>query len=119
MEKLLIVSTHSNDDPERATIPFVLGLTALSQGKDAVVLLQIDGVWMARKGFAPLVREETFPPAVDMMNQFLEAGGRLLVCGPCAKKRRLEATDLIDGAVIVNAPTIVKEMGEAHNVVSY
>jgi predicted peroxiredoxin len=119
MEKLLIVSTHSNDDPERATIPFVLGLTALSQGKDAVILLQIDGVWMARKGFAALVREETFPPALDMLNQFLEAGGRIMVCGPCANKRKLQPTDLIDGVVIVNAPTIVKELGEAHNVVSY
>jgi predicted peroxiredoxin len=119
MDRLLIVSTHSNDDPERATIPFVLGLTAVSQGKEAVVLLQIDGVWMARKGFAELVRDESFPPAAEMMNQFLEAGGRLLVCGPCAKKRRLEPADLIEGAVIVNAPTIVREMGEARNVVSY
>ena len=118
-DKLLIVSTHSEDDPERATIPFVLGLTALSSGMESVILLQVMGVYMAKKGFAQNVVEHSFPPVKELMDQYMEAGGKLMVCNPCLKKRGLEAADLIEGAIVVNAPTIVKEMGEARNVVSY
>ena len=35
------------------------------------------------------------------------------------KERGLEPSDPIEGAMVVNAPTIVKELGEAKNVVSY
>ena len=118
-DKLLIVSTHSEDDAERAIIPFVLGLTALSSGIESVILLQIMGVYMAKKGFAKNVVEHSFPPVKELIDQYLEAGGKLLVCNPCMKKRGLEAADLIEGAIVVNAPTIVKELGEAKNVVSY
>lgn len=118
-DKLVIVSTHSEDDPERAIIPFVLGLTALSSGMESVIVLQVMGVYMAKKGFAQNVHEQAFPPVNELMDTYLESGGNILVCNPCMKKRGLEASDLIEGAVVVNAPTIVKEMGEAKNVVSY
>jgi predicted peroxiredoxin len=118
-DKIMIVSTHSEDDPERATIPFVLGLTALSSDMEAVILLQITGVYMAKKEFAKNVREPAFPPAKDLMDQFIAAGGKILVCNPCMKKRGIEPADLIEGVTVVNAPTIVKELGEAKNVVSY
>jgi predicted peroxiredoxin len=119
MDKVMFVSTHSEDDPERATIPFVLGLTALSSGMESVIVLQVMGVYMAKKGFAKNVVDHAFTPVQELIDQYLEAGGRLLVCNPCMKKRGLEASDLITGAVVVNAPTIVKELGEAKNVVSY
>jgi predicted peroxiredoxin len=118
-DSVMIVSTHAEDDPERAIIPFVLGLTALSSGMEAVILLQIMGVYMAKKGYAKNVVVHTFPPVKELMDQYIEAGGRLLVCIPCMKKRGLEPADLIEGVTVVNAPTIVKELGEAKNVVSY
>ena len=62
--------------------------------------------------------EHSFPPVKELMDQYMEAGGKLMVCNPCMKKRGLEAADLIEGVIVVNAPTIVKEMGEAKNAVS-
>ncbi len=119
MDKLLLIATHATDDSERATIPFVLGMTALVSDMEATILLQMEGAWLAKKGQAQLVQDPAFPPLVDLMNTFLESGGRLLVCGPCAKKRGLIQEDLVDGVTIVNAPTIIKEIGSSRSVITY
>jgi uncharacterized protein involved in oxidation of intracellular sulfur len=119
LEKALFIVTHSEDDAERATLPLVMAVTALASDMQATVVLQMSGVWLATKGFAKIVHENPFPPVSDLIDQFLEAGGKLLVCQPCLKKRLIEPSELIEGAVIVNAPTIVKEVGEAMNVLVY
>ena len=119
MDKLLFIVTHATDDTERATVPFVLGTTALVSDIDATILLQMEGAWLAKKGQAQLVNDPAFPPLADLMAKFQESGGRIMVCGPCAKKRGLVLEDLADGITIVNAPTIVKEIGEARSVLVY
>ena len=40
------------------------------------------------------------------------------MCNLCMKRRGLGASGISEGAVTVNNPTIVKEPGEAKNVVS-
>lgn len=119
MEKALFIVTHSEDDPERATLPFVMAVTALASDMQATIVLQMSGVWLARRGFAKIVHENPFPPITELMEQFMESGGRLLVCQPCLRKRQIEPSELIEGATIVNAPAIIKEAGEAKSVLVY
>jgi predicted peroxiredoxin len=119
VDKLLIIGTHGREDTERATIPFVLALTTMASGMDATLLLQVDAVNLAKKGYADDIKDPVFPPIKDLMTQFMEAGGKLMVCNPCMKARRIEPKDLLEGAIVVNAPTIVQELSEAKNVVSY
>jgi predicted peroxiredoxin len=119
MEKALFIVTHSEDDAERATLPFVMAVTALASDMQATIVLQMAGVWLAKEGHAKIVHESPFPPVIELMEQFKEAGGRLLVCQPCLKKRQIEPGELVEGAVIVNAPTIIKEAGEAKSVMVY
>lgn len=119
MEKLLIIATHAEDNPEKATLPFVVAVTALASEMQPVVALQSMGVYLAKKGYAKMVHESSFPPVDELIDSYLSSGGKLLVCSPCMKKRGLEPSDLIEGAVIVNAPTLVKEIGEAKAVLTY
>lgn len=119
MEKALFIVTHSEDDAERATLPFMMAVTALASDMQATVVLQMSGVWLAKKGHAKIVHEDPFPPISELMEHFKESGGRLLVCQPCLKKRQIEPSELIAEATIVNAPTIIKEVGEAKNVLVY
>jgi uncharacterized protein involved in oxidation of intracellular sulfur len=118
MDRLLLVVTHATDDSERATVPFVIGTTALVSDMETTILLQMEGAWLAKKGQAQLVNDPAFPPLADLMGKFTEAGW-ILVCGPCAKKRGLKQEDMVEGITIVNAPTIVKEIGEAKSVLVY
>lgn len=119
MEKLLIICTHGEDNPEKATLPFVMAVTAFASGMEPVVALQSMGIYLAKKGYAKHVHEASFPPLEDLMTTFMEAGGKLLVCSPCMKKRGVDQGDLIEGSVVVNAPTLVKEIGEAKAVLTY
>jgi len=119
LDKLVFIMTHGEEDAEKATLPMVMAVTALASDVEATVIMQSSAVWLAKKGFAKIIHENPFPPLAELVQQFQEAGGRLLVCQPCLRKRDIMANELIEGAVIVNAPTIIKEVAEATNVLTY
>ena len=49
MSQMTVNCTHGREDAERATLAFVVGNVAASANQDAVVLLTIDGVWVATR----------------------------------------------------------------------
>ena len=67
MPRLLINCTHGKEDPERATLPFIVGNVAASADQEAVVLLTIEGVWNATKGYADTICKEGFQPLKEVM----------------------------------------------------
>lgn len=107
MGHILVHNTHSKDDVERASLAFLIGNTALSSGQEATVLLTVEGVWVAQKGYIDGLQAEAFSPLSDLVRQFLEDGGRLWACSACLKARKLAEADLIPGAQIVGAATVV------------
>lgn len=119
-EKLVIMCTHGPESPERATIPFVMATVAQASDVDVVMGFQAEGVTLATKGAADRVAAPSFPPLKDLVAAYIEAGGKLLVCGPCAQSRKIDPKkDLIEGASIANAASFVKECTEATNVLVY
>ena len=119
-EKLVIMCTWGPDTPERATIPFVMATAAQASDVDVVMGFQADGVKLLVKGIAETVNAPMFPPLKELLDTYVEAGGRLLACGPCVKWREIKAdADFVPGAMIVNAATFVKECTEATNVLVY
>lgn len=119
-EKLILMCTHGPEDPERATIPFVMATAAQASDVEVVIGLQVSGVLLAKKGVAEEIAAPSFPPLKDLLDIYLENGGKLLVCGPCVKSRQIDPeTDFVPGATVVNAATFVKETTEATNVLVY
>ena len=119
-EKLVIMVTHGPEDPERATIPFVLATAAQASDVEAVLGFQAEGVLLVKKEVAEGIQAPDFPPLKTLMDAFVDAGGKILACGPCVKSRKINPeTDFIDGAKVVNAATFVKELTEATNVMVY
>ena len=118
--KLVFVCTHGPEDPERATLPFVMATTAQASDMDAVLAFQAGGVMLMVEGVARHVLAPSFPPLKELLDAYLENGGKLLVCGPCVKSRQIDPEkDFIKGATLVNAATMVKEFSEATNVLVY
>ncbi len=103
MAKLLINCTHGREDAERATLSFVMGNVAASADQEVVVLLTIEGVRNATRGYADDICKEGFQPLKEVMQSFLSNGGQIWACGACAKPRGITDTDLIEGARIVTA----------------
>jgi uncharacterized protein len=118
-QKLLIIGTHAEENPDKATLPFVLGSTALAMGTDVSVILQSTGVYLAMKGYADHVHASGFPPLVEMLETFFEAGGKLMVCSPCLMARKIDPADLILSAEVVAGATLVSEALEADGTITY
>ena len=119
MAKILVNATHGKDDPERATLAFVTGNVAASADQEAVVLLTIDGVWLATKGYADSIHKEGFEPLIEVINSFLSNGGQIWACGSCTKPRGITDADLIEGAKVVSAANIVEFLASGASSLSF
>jgi predicted peroxiredoxin len=118
-EKIVIISTIGNEDPEKATLPFVLATAAQATDIEVVVIFQASAVVLAKKGEAEKVNAKDFMPLKDLMNAYISQGGKLNVCSPCLKARSIAKEDLIEGSVIIAAGTVVSEVISARSVVTY
>jgi len=110
MAKLLINCTHGEDAPEQATLSFVVGNVAASTDQETIVLLTIEGVWLATNGYAGRIHKEGFQPLSDVMRSFVENGGKIWACGACTKPRGISEADLIPGAKIVTAANVAEQL---------
>lgn len=110
MARFMAQATHGQDDPERATLPFIVANVAASADQEAIVLLTIEGVWLATKGYADDVHHPGMPPLSEVLASLLAAGGEVWACGACTKPRGITDEDLIDGARIISAVDFVAEL---------
>jgi uncharacterized protein len=110
MAQLLVHCTHGREDPERATLAFVVGNVAASADQDVVVLLTIDGVWLATRGYAEGIHKDGFQPLPEVMQAFRGNGGQIWACGACTTPRGITADQLIEGARIVTAANVVERL---------
>jgi uncharacterized protein len=111
--------TRAKDDADRATVGFVVANAALGCEQESIVFLSIDGVRLAVKGYADDIHEEGFAPLQQLMTNFVEAGGKILVCSPCFNKRKLDETKLIAGATIVGGAKLVEFLATGAACVSF
>ncbi len=119
-EKILYVLTCAAENPERATLPWVLGNAALAMDVGATVVLQGNGVYLAQKGYTDhMVSAHGFSPVKKLMTDFQALGGRILVCVPCIRERNISETDLIEGTEPAAAAKVNTEAMESKAVFVY
>lgn len=117
--KILVNATCGKDDPERATLAFIVGNVAANADQEAVVLLTIEGVCLATRGYADEIEKPGFPPLREVLASFVASGGQIWACGTCAKPRGITEADLIDGARIVTAAHVVEYMTQGVPTLSF
>jgi predicted peroxiredoxin len=117
--KFCVSLTVAKDNPDKATVAFVVANAAVASDKETVVFLSTEGVRLAVKGYADDIAEEGFAPLKDLLANFAAAGGKLYVCSPCFKRRKLDETALVPGAVIVGGAKLVEFLGESCPGLSY
>ena len=77
-EKLVFIATHAGEDPERASFPLMLANAAQSMDVEAVVVLQSNGVYLAKKGYAETISVPGFTPLKQLMDNYVANGGKFL-----------------------------------------
>lgn len=118
-EKLVIISTVGIDNPEKATLPFVVATAAQTIDIEVVIILQSAAVMLAKKGMADHVEAPGFMPMKTLLQNYIELGGKLLLCSPCVKDRHIAPEDFVEGAQLIAAATVVDEVMSAKSVVTY
>ncbi len=77
-EKMVFVATHGGEDPERATFPIMLANAAQAMDVEAVVVLQGDGVFLGKKGYADGISYPGLTPLKTLLESYVANGGKLL-----------------------------------------
>ena len=117
--KFCVTLTSGKNDCDKATVAFVVANAAVASDKETMIFLSIEGVRLSQRGYADDIAEEGFAPLKDLMANFVKAGGKIWVCSPCFKRRKLEETKLVDGATIVGGAKLVEFLSDGSPSVSF
>lgn len=118
--KFCVSVTNCHNDPDKVTVGFVVANAAVGSDQETMVFLSTDGVWAAKQGEAEKINVgEPFAPLTDLVTKFTSAGGRILVCTPCMKKRGIAPEDLIQGATPAGGAALVEFLSQGAGCVSY
>ncbi|MGH9184352.1 MAG: DsrE family protein [Acidimicrobiales bacterium] len=105
-DKVVIALTHGDDDAESVLIGYLLGVEARRAGKEALMWLTKDGVFVATEGFASKIEVPNAPSVADLHAEYIERGGRFYVCPVCVKVRGLEGATWVTNAEVKGAPSL-------------
>jgi predicted peroxiredoxin len=106
--KFMFTLTSFGQDPDRVAIPLAMGNTALALGHDVVIWLTLEGVNLAKSGVADTIIPKSFPPVKELLAAFIEGGGRIGVCPPCAKEHGVTDDKMIDQAEWMGAAAMLE-----------
>jgi len=101
--KYLINCEDGANNVERATISFVLAVTA-SKTAEAAVFITSDAADICLRGRAHGMAAPGYEPLGDLVDAFVRNGGKIWLCPACAKAKGIAAEQLIDGVEIAGAP---------------
>ena len=78
-EKIVFIATRAGEDPERASYPLILANAAQAMDVEAVVVLQNEGVFLAKKGYADDITVPGFTPLKQLIYSYVANGGKFLL----------------------------------------
>lgn len=110
MPNLTITTTHGKEQPEKATLAFIIGNNAAASDQDTAIFLMAESVWFALPGGADGVGHQGMDPLSTTLAAYLDNGGKLWVCGACAKPRGITDDKLVSGAKIMTAANLVERL---------
>lgn len=81
---LIVLTTGPEDRGNRATLAFSMGAAALISNVETTIYLTMSGTFWSRWKASETVHIEGFEPLKVYIKQFVDNGGKLLVCSPCS-----------------------------------
>lgn len=110
MTRLLFTTTHGEDDPERAIVPYIAAATAVVSGQDVAVVCTADAVNVGLDGWAEGIEADGLPNLGDLLRQVVDGGGEVWLCSACTTRRGITGDDVREGTRIVGAAYIVEQL---------
>jgi predicted peroxiredoxin len=117
--KVVINLATGLDDGERVTVAFLVGGAALEQGRQVTMFLTKEAVRLALPGYGEAIACDGCTPIGQLLEQFADGGGQLLVCPVCFNARKLNENELVENARIGGATPLWEWIGNDATVFSY
>ncbi len=116
--KYLFTVTHFNGDADRVATPLVLANNALAAGGDVLLWLTVEGANLGKKGAADGLIPKSFPPVAQLLDSFIENGGRIGVCPPCGKTHGVTDDNIVANAEWMGAAAVL-DAAQGRHVFSF
>jgi len=110
--KLLVITTHGPDNPELATLPFIVANGAKVLDIDVTIFLQGPAVFLAKKDIMENIKCCKWS-LNELVKEFINAGGKILVCSPCLKERDIKEEDLVEFVRVAGAVELIDLASES------
>ena len=82
---VVLLKSGKADNGKNATLAFSCALAALAMGHNASVFLTSDGAVWGYQGSSTGISVQGFLPLEELIDQFVESGGRIILCSVCHK----------------------------------
>jgi len=102
-QKILINCQDGRNNIERATISFILAVTA-SKTCETAMFVSSDASELCLQGATDGLVAEGYEPINNLAADFIANGGKIWLCPACAKAKGITESDLIAGVEIAGAP---------------
>ncbi len=105
----LITLTQFGEDTDAVAMPLALANAAKVAGEEVLLWLTLDGVELAKIGRAETLTPRSFAPVSELLDSFIENGGRIGICPPCGKTHKLNDDNMIANAEWMGAVALLEE----------
>lgn len=111
--KLVIIIKSGREDTEVVSTAIAIGINGLMFDKDVLIALQGKAVNIARKDFLGKISFPPFQPMAEMLDLFIESGGRILVCTPGIEGHHVPKEELIENVKVAGGAALIAEIEDA------
>jgi predicted peroxiredoxin len=98
--KAVVSLTTGLEDAEKVTVAFLTAVGAAEQGRPTMMFLTKEAVRLVVPGVAVATACEGCPPLPSLMERYVAAGGRYLVCPICVDAKKIDAGGFVKGAEV-------------------
>ena len=67
--EILVMATHATDNPTKSTLAFITVMGALEAGKEVVIVLLGEAVYLAKEAVANSIHGVGFPPIAEFIEK--------------------------------------------------
>ena len=118
-QKLLYIINDGGDRAEKVLTAFALANIGLSMESEVTVALFGEATRLAYKGYGETVHSLDRLPMSKLIRDFLDGGGKILICLPCIKSRQVDKSLLVDGVEATTGTVMNDAILEADKVISW
>lgn len=102
-QKILINCQDGTNNIERATISFILAVTA-SKTCETAIFVSSNASELCLEGGCEGIAAEGYESIKSLLTAFIGNGGKLWLCPACAKAKGITDNELMTGVEIAGAP---------------